>query len=118
MQNFKTFTPEVMANLRRAMHSGRHQRHDALAQRCHDTRALLAAAQENRAASESERRMGAAQHSSARQTLRSALHEQMSRFKDGLHVQREEIAADLRTMADELRAAQSAFRGDPDQRSE
>lgn len=118
MQNFKTFTPEVMADLRRAMQSGRHRRNDALAKRCHDTRALLATARQSRAANESERRRGAAQHSSARQTLQSALREQMGSFKDGLRVQREEIAADLRTMADELRAAQSAFRGNPDPRSE
>lgn len=118
MQSFKTFTPGVMADLRGAIQNGRHRRHDALAQRCHDTRALLAAARQSRAATESERRRGAAQHSSARQTLRSALREQMGSFKDGLRVHREEIAADLRTMADELSAAQSAFRGNPDQRSE
>lgn len=118
MHNFTTFTAEVMAGLRGAMQDGRNRRQDALAERCHDTRALLAQARQSRAASEGERRRGAADASSARRTFRSALRQQMGGFKDGLRAHREEIAAQLRTMADELNAAQSAFRGDPDNRRE
>jgi len=71
---------------------------------------LLAESQRSREAAEDDRRSRAAHDSSSRQTFISALRNQVETIKDGFHSRREEIATELREMADELRAAQAAFR--------
>lgn len=110
MHNFTSFTAETMGAFRQAIRDANEQRIGALARNRETTRELLAESHRSREAAEAHRRSRAAHDSGSRETFVDALRMEVETIKDGFHTRREEIATELREMADELKAAQAAFR--------